>query len=171
MMVEELKKEQDISVYLEWMKKILEQIVCEFQVCFEEVEQVVFCGGKKQVQKLEVKVWELEVEFDVEQKKYVEVFKGVCKYECCVKEFVYQVEEDRKNLVCMQDLVDKLQSKVKSYKCQFEEVEQQVNINLVKYCKVQYELDDVEEWVDMVEIQVNKLWVWIWDVLGFKYKE
>lgn len=32
-----------------------------------------------------------------------------------------QAEEDRKNLARMQDLVEKLQSKVKSYKRQFEE--------------------------------------------------
>lgn len=32
-----------------------------------------------------------------------------------------QSEEDRKNLTRMQDLIDKLQSKVKSYKRQFEE--------------------------------------------------
>lgn len=32
-----------------------------------------------------------------------------------------QAEEDRKNLTRMQDLIDKLQSKVKSYKRQFEE--------------------------------------------------
>lgn len=32
-----------------------------------------------------------------------------------------QAEEDRKNLARMQDLVDKLQNKVKSYKRQFEE--------------------------------------------------
>lgn len=32
-----------------------------------------------------------------------------------------QAEEDRKNLARMQDLIDKLQSKVKSYKRQFEE--------------------------------------------------
>lgn len=33
----------------------------------------------------------------------------------------FQTEEDRKNLARMQDLIDKLQSKVKSYKRQFEE--------------------------------------------------
>lgn len=32
-----------------------------------------------------------------------------------------QAEEDRKNLARMQDLIEKLQSKVKSYKRQFEE--------------------------------------------------
>lgn len=43
------------------------------------------------------------------------------KHERRVKELAYQAEEDRKNLARMQDLVDKLQSKVKSYKRQFEE--------------------------------------------------
>lgn len=89
----------------------------------------------------------------------------------------------------MQDLIDKLQSKVKSYKRQFEEAvsarpclallgqhwgwwgectlhpphavrgpqEQQANSNLVKYRKVQHELDDAEERADIAETQVNKL--------------
>lgn len=33
----------------------------------------------------------------------------------------FQTEEDRKNLARMQDLIDKLQTKVKSYKRQYEE--------------------------------------------------
>lgn len=115
-----------------------------------------------------------------------------------------QAEEDRKNLARMQELIDKLQSKVKSYKRQFEEAvsarhcsgtgdravpavaarghesnvgssepaepcapstqpsplssqEQQANSNLVKYRKVQHELDDAEERADIAETQVNKL--------------
>uniref|UniRef100_A0A2H6NL58 Uncharacterized protein n=1 Tax=Micrurus carvalhoi TaxID=3147026 RepID=A0A2H6NL58_9SAUR len=39
----------------------------------------------------------------------------------------FQTEEDRKNLARMQELIDKLQSKVKSYKRQFEEA---VSMNL-----------------------------------------
>lgn len=91
---------------------------------------------------------ELEAELDTEQKQHAEALKGVRKHERRVKELVYQVgnkghhegqpggalvrarpeaplpaqaEEDRKNLARMQDLVDKLQSKVKSYKRQYEE--------------------------------------------------
>lgn len=64
---------------------------------------------------------ELEAELDAEQKKHAEALKGVRKHERRVKELAYQTEEDRKNLARMQDLVDKLQSKVKSYKRQFEE--------------------------------------------------
>lgn len=95
-----------------------------------------------------LQVRELEAELDAEQKKHAEALKGVRKHERRVKELAYQVsnqdhleggprvgllrtrpesplpaqaEEDRKNLARMQDLVDKLQSKVKSYKRQFEE--------------------------------------------------
>lgn len=69
---------------------------------------------------------ELEAELDAEQKKHSEALKGVRKHERRVKELAYQAEEDRKNLARMQDLVDKLQSKVKSYKRQFEEAVSQM---------------------------------------------
>ncbi|KAI4575755.1 hypothetical protein MJG53_011958 [Ovis ammon polii x Ovis aries] len=171
MMAEELKKEQDTSTHLERMKKTLEQTVRELQARLEEAEQAALRGGKKQVQKLEAKVRELEAELDAEQKKHAEALKGVRKHERRVKELAYQAEEDRKNLARMQDLVDKLQSKVKSYKRQFEEAEQQANTNLAKYRKAQHELDDAEERADMAETQANKLRARTRDALGPKHKE
>ncbi|KAI2594562.1 MYH7B isoform 9, partial [Pan troglodytes] len=135
-------------------------------------------------------VRELEAELDAEQKKHAEALKGVRKHERRVKELAYQAEEDRKNLARMQDLVDKLQSKVKSYKRQFEEAvsalgpghldrapqlcprvcgqEQQANTNLAKYRKAQHELDDAEERADMAETQANKLRARTRDALGPK---
>ncbi|KAI1233298.1 Myosin-7, partial [Lamprotornis superbus] len=212
MMAEELKKEQDMSAHLERMKKNMEQTIKDLQMRLDEAEQIALKGGKKQIQKLEARVRELEAELDAEQKKMAEAQKGIRKYERRVKELSYQVqqlwtqaEEDRKNLARMQDLIDKLQSKVKSYKRQFEEAvsalhcsgtgvglslpglpamaatramwgaqsllslcpcthpshvptqEQQANSNLVKYRKVQHELDDAEERADIAETQVNKL--------------
>uniref|UniRef100_A0A5F9CD17 Myosin heavy chain 7B n=1 Tax=Oryctolagus cuniculus TaxID=9986 RepID=A0A5F9CD17_RABIT len=168
MMAEELKKEQDTSAHLERMKKTLEQTVRELQARLEEAEQAALRGGKKQVQKLEAKVRELEAELDAEQKKHAEALKGVRKHERRVKELAYQAEEDRKNLARMQDLVDKLQSKVKSYKRQFEEAEQQASTNLAKYRKAQHELDDAEERADMAETQANKLRARTRDALGPK---
>uniref|UniRef100_A0A8C2SAW9 Myosin-7B n=1 Tax=Capra hircus TaxID=9925 RepID=A0A8C2SAW9_CAPHI len=170
MMAEELKKEQDTSTHLERMKKTLEQTVRELQARLEEAEQAALRGGKKQVQKLEAKVRELEAELDAEQKKHAEALKGVRKHERRVKELAYQAEEDRKNLARMQDLVDKLQSKVKSYKRQFEEAEQQANTNLAKYRKAQHELDDAEERADMAETQANKLRARTRDALGPKVR-
>ncbi|KAK2520864.1 hypothetical protein Q9233_011500 [Columba guinea] len=157
MMAEELKKEQDTSAHLERMKKNMEQTIKDLQMRLDEAEQIALKGGKKQIQKLEARVRELEGELDAEQKKTAEAQKGIRKYERRIKELSYQAEEDRKNLTRMQDLIDKLQSKVKSYKRQFEEAEQQANSNLVKYRKVQHELDDAEERADIAETQVNKL--------------
>uniref|UniRef100_A0A663N7E5 Myosin heavy chain 7B n=1 Tax=Athene cunicularia TaxID=194338 RepID=A0A663N7E5_ATHCN len=166
MMAEELKKEQDTSAHLERMKKNMEQTIKDLQMRLDEAEQIALKGGKKQIQKLEARVRELEGELDVEQKKMAEAQKGIRKYERRIKELSYQAEEDRKNLTRMQDLIDKLQSKVKSYKRQFEEAEQQANSNLVKYRKVQHELDDAEERADIAETQVNKLRALNWHSPG-----
>ncbi|XP_009079744.1 PREDICTED: myosin-7-like, partial [Acanthisitta chloris] len=80
---------------------------------------------------------------------------GLRKSERRVKELSYQTEEDRKNLVRLQDLVDKLQLKVKAYKRQAEEAEEQANTNLAKFRKAQHELDEAEE-RDVVYLDLRK---------------
>ncbi|KAM6469826.1 myosin-1B isoform 3-T3 [Liasis olivaceus] len=157
MMAEELKKEQDTSAHLERMKKNLEQTVKDLQHRLDEAEQLAMKGGKKQLQKLEQRVRELEAEVENEQKRNADAIKGVRKYERRVKELTYQSEEDRKNVLRLQDLVDKLQTKVKAYKRQFEEAEEQSNLNLSKFRKIQHELEEAEERADIAESQVNKL--------------
>ncbi|XP_041283285.1 myosin-8-like [Onychostruthus taczanowskii] len=64
---------------------------------------------------------------------------------------------ERVQLLHTQDLVDKLQMKVKSYKRQSEEAEQLSNVNLSKFRKIQHELEEAEERADIAESQVNKL--------------
>ncbi|XP_015976789.1 myosin-4 [Rousettus aegyptiacus] len=157
MMAEELKKEQDTSAHLERMKKNLEQTVKDLQHRLDEAEQLALKGGKKQIQKLEARVRELENEVESEQKRNVEAVKGLRKHERRVKELTYQTEEDRKNVLRLQDLVDKLQTKVKAYKRQAEEAEEQSNVNLAKFRKIQHELEEAEERADIAESQVNKL--------------
>uniref|UniRef100_A0A2K5DP70 Myosin heavy chain 3 n=1 Tax=Aotus nancymaae TaxID=37293 RepID=A0A2K5DP70_AOTNA len=157
MMAEELKKEQDTSAHLERMKKNLEQTVKDLQHRLDEAEQLALKGGKKQIQKLETRIRELEFELEGEQKKNTESVKGLRKYERRVKELTYQSEEDRKNVLRLQDLVDKLQVKVKSYKRQAEEADEQANAHLTKFRKAQHELEEAEERADIAESQVNKL--------------
>ncbi|XP_078081482.1 myosin-4-like [Mustelus asterias] len=157
MMAEELKKEQDTNAHLERMKKNLEQSVKDLQLRLDEAEQLAMKGGKKQLQKLEARVRELENELEAETKRCAEAIKGVRKYERRVKELIYQTEEDRKNNLRLQDLVDKLQLKVKTYKRQSEEAEEQANVHLSKFRKVQHELEESEERADIAESQVNKL--------------
>merc|ERR1711972_642294 len=157
MMAEELKKEQDQSSHLERMKKNMEQTVKDLQVRLDEAEQVALKGGRKQVQKLEARLRELENELDAEQRRTSESVKNCRKLERKVKEVTYQADEDKKNLTRIQDLVDKLQVKVKTYKRQAEEAEEVANSNLSKYRKLQHELDEAEERADMAESSLNKL--------------
>ena len=98
-----------------------------------------------------LQVRELESEVEGEQRRGADAIKGVRKYERRVKELTYQVihftpkkqchvslysfsnkplpvqtEEDKKNVNRLQDLVDKLQLKVKAYKRQAEEAVSQI---------------------------------------------
>ncbi|XP_068588260.1 myosin-7-like [Cebidichthys violaceus] len=157
LMAEELKKEQDSSSMMERMKKNMVSTVKELQVKLDETEQMALKGGKKQLHKLETRVREMQTELMMEQKRSDEYLKGVRRNEKRVKELTYQSEEDRKTLLRMQELIDKLQTKVKSYKRQAENAEEQVGCSTVRFRKVQHELDDAEERADIAETTVNKL--------------
>ncbi|KAM9780011.1 myosin-4-like [Neosynchiropus ocellatus] len=157
MMAEELKKEQDTSAHLERMKKNLEMTVKDLQHRLDEAEQLAMKGGKKQMQKLEARVRELENELEAEQRHGSDSVKGVRKLERKIKELTYQSEEDKKNMMRLQELVDKLQIKVKAYKRQAEEAEEQANVHMTKLRKVQHELEEAEERADIAESQVNKM--------------
>ncbi|AWP19427.1 putative myosin-4-like [Scophthalmus maximus] len=157
MMAEELKKEQDTSAHLERMKKNVEMTVKDLQQRLDEAENLALKGGKKQLQKLEARVRELENELEAEQRHGSDAVKAVRKLERKIKELAYQSDEDKKNLMRLQELVDKLQLKVKAYKRQAEEAEEQANTHLTKLRKVQHELEEAEERADIAESQVNKM--------------
>merc|ERR1712098_855811 len=137
------------------MKKNLEVTVKDLQHRLDEAENLAMKGGKKQLQKLEGRVRELEAEVDAAQRGGADAIKGVRKYERRVKELTYQTEEDKKNLARLQDLVDKL--KVKGYKRSAEEAEEAANTHLTKCRKLQHELEEAEERADIAESQVNKM--------------
>ncbi|KAF1374269.1 hypothetical protein PFLUV_G00248190 [Perca fluviatilis] len=151
-MAEELKKEQDSSSHLERMKKKLEVSVKELQHRLDEAENLALKGGKKQLYKLEARA-----QVESEQRRAVDSIKGIRKYERRVKELTYQTEEDKKTVLRLQDLVDKLQVKVKLYKRQNEEAEEKTNAHLAKLRKVQHELEEAQERANISESQVNKM--------------
>lgn len=68
-----------------------------------------------------VKVKELELELDAEQKRHGETVKNLRKNERRLKELLFQTEEDQKNQQRMQELVERLQMKMRAYKRQVEE--------------------------------------------------
>ena len=56
-----------------------------------------------------------------------------------MKDLSFQTEEDRKSQIRLQETVDKLQNKLKSYKRQVEEAEEIAALNLAKFRKAQDE--------------------------------
>merc|ERR1712137_557331 len=156
-MAEDLKKEQDTSWHLDRMKKNMENQLKELQGRLDEAEQVALKGGKKQVQKLESRVRDLESELDAEVKRAAEGMKAIRKLERKVKEAVYAGEEDRKNVGRQQDNVEKLTAKIKQFKRIAEEQEEQATANMSKYRKIQHELDEAEERADMAESALSKM--------------
>jgi myosin heavy chain 6/7 len=63
----------------------------------------------------------LESENELEQHRHQETLKELRKNDRRLKELAFQAEEDRKNQLRLQDLSEKLQSKIKVYKRQVEE--------------------------------------------------
>ncbi|XP_041434022.1 putative uncharacterized protein MYH16 [Xenopus laevis] len=96
---------------------------------------------------------ELETELDFEQKKHAETNKTLKKYERH-KELVFQAEEDQKTQQRSQELVERLQSKLKTYKRMKEEGEEQANLNLNNYRKT---INELEERADIVEAALCKI--------------
>ncbi|NXK43676.1 MYH7 protein, partial [Piprites chloris] len=155
MMAEELKKEQDTSAHLERMKKNMEQTIKDLQLRLDEAEQLALKGGKKQLQKLEVRVRELENELEAEQKRNAESVKGLRKSERRVKELSYQVRHRGQAQLWgwQEDLWPWCSPPDPPCPPQ----EEQANTNLAKFRKAQHELDEAEERADIAESQVNKL--------------
>merc|ERR1719187_1343297 len=132
-LADELRAEQEASQNQEKLKKGLEYSVKELQAKIEDSEANAYKTGKKAVGKL-------ESHFDDETRRHADANKALRKCERKIKELTFQSDEDKKSHERMQDLVDKLQQKVKTYKKQIEEAEEIAALNLAKYRKAQQEL-------------------------------
>merc|ERR1712141_557664 len=137
-LAEELRQEQDHASHIEKMRRAQESQIKELQVRLDEAEASSLKGGKRMIQKLEQRVRELEVELDNEQRRYSETEKGLRKQDRRLKELAFQADEDRKSQERLQDMIDKLQQKIKTY-------------------KRQVEVEDSEERADMAENTLAKL--------------
>ena len=107
----------------------------------DEAEQNALKGGKKAMAKMETRIRELESEMDAESRRCSDAQKNLRRSERTIKEYTYQMEEDRKNHERMQVLIDQLQGKIKSYKKQIEEAEEIAALNLAKFRQVKAPID------------------------------
>jgi len=156
-LADELRQEQEHSMQVEKLRKGMEGQMKDLQIRLDEAEAQALKGGKKMIQKLEIRVRELETELDNEQRRHAETQKNMRKADRRLKELAFQSDEDRKNQERLQDMCDKLQNKIKTYKRQVEEAEEIAAVNLAKYRKVQNELEDAEERADSADSALSKL--------------
>lgn len=93
----------------------------DLQARLDEAETFAGKDGKRLIQKLELKVRQLETELEVEQRKFQESDRAGKKHEKRVRELTVQMEDDRKLHDQYKDSIEKLQQKIKLYKRQVEE--------------------------------------------------
>merc|ERR1719392_453210 len=88
-------------------------------------------------------------------KTHVETTTALHKKERSVKELLLQSEEDRKNILILQESLDKLNEKIKMYKRQLEEQEHISNSNIMRVKKFQRELEAAESRAEEAEGSLN----------------
>merc|ERR1712168_986263 len=139
------------SLNVEKAKKALEAQAHELAVKLDDAEAYALKGGRKALAGLQARLKEVEAENETEQARHAETLKNYRKMERRMRELTFQCDEDNKNHGRMQELVAKLQGKLKQYKKMAEDAEEQANINLSKFKKVSHELEESEERAELAE--------------------
>ncbi|CAL4093522.1 unnamed protein product, partial [Meganyctiphanes norvegica] len=155
-LADELRAEQEHSASVEKNRKTLEVTVKELQARLTDSEINILKSSKQSIAKLEARVQELEASLTRETSCHADCVKNARKCERHIKELSFQSEEDKKNHDRMQDLVDQLQLKIKTYKRQIEEAEEIAALNLAKFRKVQQQLESVEEHTSTTNVITKK---------------
>merc|ERR1711899_101938 len=150
-LAEELRYEQDHAQVAERERKELEQKAHDLQVQLDDAEQNAIKWGRKMAAKLENRIKDLEAELDGEQRRLGDATKNYKKAERGIKELTFRQDEDRKNAEKMQELVEKLQNQVRTYKKQIEEAEEIAAMNLAKFRKTQVDMQESLERADINE--------------------
>merc|ERR1711988_1412621 len=151
-----LREEQAKLVKSDNIKKALETEMRSLTVRMEEIETNTVASSKRTIQKMELRIEELEILLEKEKKTHVETTTCLHKKERSVKELLLQSEEDRKNILILQESLDKLNEKIKMYKRQLEEQESISNANIMRVKKFQRELESAESRAEEAESTLNQ---------------
>merc|ERR1712168_994975 len=151
-----LREEQTKLVKIDNAKKSLENEVRSLSVRIEEIETNSVATSKRTIQKMEVRIEELEVMINNEKKSHSVTMTELHTKTRSIKELILQPEEDRKNIIILQDSLDKLNEKIKMYKRQLEEQESISNSNIMRVKKFQRELESAESRAEEAESTLNQ---------------
>ncbi|KAH8266740.1 hypothetical protein KR026_007459, partial [Drosophila bipectinata] len=153
--VEQVHEEQERIVKLETIKKSLEVEVKNLSIRLEEVELNAVAGSKRIISKLEARIRDLELELEEEKRRHAETIKILRKKERTVKEVMVQCEEDQKNIILLQDALDKTTAKINIYRRQLSEQEGVSQQTTTRVRRFQRELEAAEDRADVAESNLN----------------
>merc|ERR1719150_3509891 len=151
-----LREEQTKLVKIDNAKKSLENEVRSLGVRIEEIETNSVATSKRPIQKMEIRITELEEMINAEKKSHAVTMTELQTKTRQIKELVLQSEEDRKNIIILQESLDKLNEKIKMYKRQLEEQESISNSNIMRVKKFQRELETAENRAEEAESTLNQ---------------
>merc|ERR1712117_716919 len=151
-----LREEQTKLIKIDNAKKALENEVRTLSVRIEEIETNSVATSKRTIQKMEIRITELEEMINVEKKSHAATMTELQTKTRQIKELVLQSEEDRKNIIILQESLDKLNEKIKMYKRQLEEQESISNSNIMRVKKFQRELESSEARAEEAESTLNQ---------------
>merc|ERR1712001_404876 len=153
---EGLLREESVKVQkLDNVKKALETEVKNMTVRIEEIETTAISSSKRTIQKMEMRIVELEEFLSKEKAMHVETTIHLHKKERSVKELLLQSEEDRKTILILQESLERLNEKIKMYKRQLEEQEAISNSTIMRVKKFQRELESAEARANEAESSLN----------------
>lgn len=153
---EGLLREESAKVQkLDNVKRALETEVKNMTVRIEEIETTAISSSKRTIQKMEMRIVELEEFLSKEKAMHVETTTALHKKESSVKALLLQSEEDRKNILILQESLERLNEKIKMYKRQLEEQEAISNSNIMRVKKFQRELEAAEARANEAESSLN----------------
>merc|ERR1712150_113534 len=124
-------------------------------VKIEEIETNSVATSKRTIQKMEIRITELEEMINVEKKSHAATMTEMQVKTRQVKELLLQSEEDRKNILILQESLERLNEKIKMYKRQLEEQEAISNSNIMRVKKFQRELESAEARANEAESSLN----------------
>lgn len=154
---DELRMEREHLAKSDSLRKDLEIQLKDIQLRLNDAEMNALKGGKRLVQKLEQRIHELESQLDLEHKHNQETLKEMKKNDKRIKDLIIQSEDDRRNQIKLQELIEALQHKIKVYKRQTEEAEEIAASNLAKYRKLQVEFENTQHLNDRCESTESNL--------------
>lgn len=155
--VEILHEEQERIVKIEAIKKSLEIEVKNLSVRLEEVETNAVVGSRRIISKLEARIRDMELELDEEKRRHAETIKILRKKERTVKEVMIQCEEDQKNVMILQENLEKATQRINIYKRQLNEQEGMSQQTVTRARRFQRELEAAEDRADQAESNLTMI--------------